>query len=53
MAPIIARRHLVAEHAFEEISTRERLRDLLIAAFGAALLSAQRIDPEIELTLGG
>jgi len=32
---------------------RERLRDLLIAAFGAALLAAQQIDPEIELTLTG
>jgi hypothetical protein len=30
---------------------REQLRDLLIAAFGAALLSAQQIDPEIELQL--
>jgi len=28
---------------------REQLRDLLIAAFGAALLSAQQIDPEIKL----
>jgi AcrR family transcriptional regulator len=32
---------------------REQLRDLLIAAFGAALLSAQQIDPEIELQLTG
>ena len=32
---------------------REQLRDLLIAAFGAALLAAQQIDPEIELTLTG
>jgi hypothetical protein len=32
---------------------REQLRDLLIAAFGAALLSAQQIDPEIELDLSG
>jgi AcrR family transcriptional regulator len=31
---------------------REKLRDLLIAAFGAALLSAQQIDPEIHLNLG-
>jgi AcrR family transcriptional regulator len=33
--------------------SREQLRDLLIAAFGAALLSAQQIDPEIELRLSG
>jgi AcrR family transcriptional regulator len=33
--------------------TREQLRDLLIAAFGAALLSAQQIDPQIELRLTG
>ena len=32
---------------------REDLRDLLIAAFVAALLSAQEADPEIELDLGG
>jgi AcrR family transcriptional regulator len=32
---------------------REQLRDLLIAAFGGALLSAQQIDPEIELQLTG
>jgi hypothetical protein len=32
---------------------REQLRDLLIAAFGAALLAAQQIDPEIRLTLSG
>jgi AcrR family transcriptional regulator len=32
---------------------REQLRDLLIAAFGGALLSAQQIDPEIELDLSG
>jgi AcrR family transcriptional regulator len=32
---------------------REQLRDLLIAAFGAALLSAQQIDPQIELQLTG
>jgi hypothetical protein len=32
---------------------REQLRDLLIAAFGAALLSAQQIDPEIKLDLSG
>jgi AcrR family transcriptional regulator len=30
---------------------REQLRDLLIAAFGAALLSAQQTDPEIDLRL--
>jgi AcrR family transcriptional regulator len=33
--------------------TREQLRNLLLAAFGAALLAAQQIDPEIQLTLGG
>lgn len=33
--------------------SREQLRDLLIAAFGAALLSAQQLDPEIQLDLGG
>ncbi len=33
--------------------TREQLRDLLIAAFGAALLSAQQIDPTIQLPLSG
>ncbi len=32
---------------------REQLRDLLIAAFGAALLAAQQLDPEIELHLSG
>jgi AcrR family transcriptional regulator len=32
---------------------REDLRDLLIAAFVAALLSAQEADPEIELDLTG
>jgi AcrR family transcriptional regulator len=32
---------------------REQLRDLLIAAFGAALLSAQQLDPEIQLDLTG
>jgi len=32
---------------------RAQLRDLLIAAFGAALLSAQQIDPEIKLDLSG
>jgi hypothetical protein len=32
---------------------RAQLRDLLIAAFGAALLSAQQIDPRIELELSG
>jgi AcrR family transcriptional regulator len=30
---------------------REQLRDLLIAAFGAALLSAQQVDPEVKLEL--
>jgi hypothetical protein len=29
------------------------MRDLLIAAFGAALLSAQQLDPEIQLELSG
>ncbi len=33
--------------------TRGQLRDLLLAAFGASLLSAQQIDPEVTLTLGG
>lgn len=32
---------------------REDLRDLLLAAFVAALLSAQEADPEITLELGG
>lgn len=32
--------------------TREKLRDLLIAAFGAALLGAQQVDPKIRLRLG-
>jgi AcrR family transcriptional regulator len=31
--------------------TREKVRDLLVAAFGAALVAAQQIDPEIELAL--
>jgi AcrR family transcriptional regulator len=31
---------------------RDTLRDLLLAAFGAALLTAQQADPEINLTLG-
>ena len=30
---------------------RERLRDLLVGAFGAALLAAQQIDPKIQLSL--
>jgi AcrR family transcriptional regulator len=30
---------------------REKLRDLLIAAFGASLLAAQQADPTIELSL--
>jgi AcrR family transcriptional regulator len=33
--------------------SREQMRDLLIAAFGAALLSAQQLDPEIQLELSG
>jgi AcrR family transcriptional regulator len=32
---------------------REQLRDLLIAAFGAALTSAQQLDPEIQFDLSG
>ncbi len=31
--------------------SRRQLRDLLLGAFGAALLAAQQIDPEIELRL--
>ncbi|MDQ2758876.1 MAG: TetR/AcrR family transcriptional regulator [Actinomycetota bacterium] len=31
--------------------SRRQLRDLLLGAFGAALLAAQQIDPEIELHL--
>jgi AcrR family transcriptional regulator len=31
--------------------TREQLRDLLISAFGAALLAAQQIDPTIQLRI--
>jgi AcrR family transcriptional regulator len=31
--------------------TREQVRDLLVAAFGAALLAAQQADPEIQLQL--
>jgi AcrR family transcriptional regulator len=30
---------------------RESLRDLLVAAFGATLISAQRVDPKIQLDL--
>jgi AcrR family transcriptional regulator len=33
--------------------TRGQLRDLLIAAFGATLVAAQQIDPEIQLELSG
>ena len=32
--------------------SREQLRDLLLAAFGAALLAAQQADPKIQLRLG-
>ncbi|MHB8693651.1 MAG: hypothetical protein ACYDHH_20635 [Solirubrobacteraceae bacterium] len=32
--------------------TREQLRDMILAAFGASLLAAQNADPEIELRLG-
>ena len=32
---------------------RDKLRDLLIAAFAAALLAAQQVDPKIDLQLGG
>jgi hypothetical protein len=31
---------------------REQLRDLLAAAFGAALFAAQQVDPEISLQFG-
>ena len=31
---------------------REKLRDLLLAMFGASLLAAQQADPSIELQLG-
>jgi hypothetical protein len=31
--------------------TREQVRDLLLAAFAAAVLAAQRLDPQIELRL--
>jgi AcrR family transcriptional regulator len=31
---------------------RDKLRDLLLGAFVAALLAAQQLDPEIQLTLG-
>jgi hypothetical protein len=30
---------------------REKLRDLLIAAFGATLLAAQHIDPKVKIEL--
>jgi AcrR family transcriptional regulator len=33
--------------------SREQLRDLLLAAFGAALLAAQQLDPRIQLELSG
>jgi AcrR family transcriptional regulator len=33
--------------------SREQLRDLLIAAFGAALMAAQQLDPQIQLDLSG
>jgi AcrR family transcriptional regulator len=33
--------------------SREQLRDLLVAAFGGALMSAQQLDPDIQLDLGG
>jgi AcrR family transcriptional regulator len=32
---------------------REKLRELLVAAFAAALFAAQQVDPKIELQLGG
>lgn len=32
---------------------REKLRELLVAAFAGALLAAQQVDPKIELQLGG
>jgi hypothetical protein len=31
---------------------REQLRQLLVAAFGAALLGARQVDPLVELRLG-
>jgi AcrR family transcriptional regulator len=31
--------------------TRRQLRDLLLAAFGAALLAAQQVDPKVQLQL--
>src|SRR6185312_4944260 len=31
---------------------REKLRDLLIEAFGASLLAARQIDPKVKLKLG-
>jgi AcrR family transcriptional regulator len=31
--------------------TREKLRDLLVAAFGAALIAAQQTDPKLHLTV--
>jgi AcrR family transcriptional regulator len=33
--------------------SREQLRDLLLAAFGSALLAARQLDPEIRLELSG
>jgi AcrR family transcriptional regulator len=33
--------------------SRAQMHDLLVAAFGAALLAAQQIDPEIQLELSG
>ncbi|HEY1524303.1 MAG TPA: TetR/AcrR family transcriptional regulator [Solirubrobacteraceae bacterium] len=33
--------------------SREKLRELLIAAFAGALFAAQQVDPKIELQLGG
>lgn len=31
---------------------REALRDILLSAFGAALMAAGQVDPELEITLG-
>ena len=32
--------------------TREKLRELLVAAFGAALIAAQQADPKVQLNVG-
>jgi AcrR family transcriptional regulator len=33
--------------------TREQVRDLIVAAFGAALMAAGQVDPELQLSLPG